>query len=573
MSDIIFPIGRSTTELGSLRRAIDWKGAFWVASGVPALVLFSIGGISDMVGNLAFLVWAASMLMGFVQSFTYAEIAGLFPNKSGGASVYGAAAWVRYSKFIAPLSVWCNWFAWSPVLSLGCSIAAAYILNALAPIPAANSPEVAQWIVAHGAAITGGQQAQVAAAIEVLTPAIRNWTLFTHTLGPVGFSLNATFFIGAIIMLVTFAIQHRGILGTANVQKYMGLLVIIPMLIVGVVPLFNGAVHFSNYSPLAPLASYGAPQIGSWNIPNWTMVLGAMFIAAWSTYGFETAVCYTSEFRNPGTDTFKAIFYSGLLCLALFILVPFTFQGALGLTGMLDPKIADGSGVAAAMANMVGGGPIIHSIMVMLMILALILSIMTAMAGSSRTLYQGSVDGWLPRYLSFVNDHGAPTRAMWTDLVANLLLLAVAATDATSFFFVLAVSNCGYIIFNFLNLNAGWIHRIDSGATKRPYRAPIWLLGLGAVFAFVNAMFLGAGAKTWNPEALWAGAIFAALIIPVFCFRHFIQDKGKFPEQMLEDLHVGGSGDVTTKRAGILPYLTLVAGVAVVLASNYFFHL
>ena len=75
------------------------------------------------------------MIMGFIQSFTYAEIAGLFPNKSGGASVYGATAWLRYSKFIAPLSVWCNWFAWSPVLSLGCSIAAAYILNALAPIP------------------------------------------------------------------------------------------------------------------------------------------------------------------------------------------------------------------------------------------------------------------------------------------------------------------------------------------------------------------------------------------------------------------------------------------------------
>jgi amino acid transporter len=574
VSDIIFPVGRSTTESGSLRRAIDWRGAFWVASGVPALVLFSIGGISDMVGNLAFLIWMASMLMGFVQSFTYAEIAGLFPNKSGGASVYGAAAWVRYSKFIAPLSVWCNWFAWSPVLSLGCTIAAAYILNALAPVPTATSPEVTAWIAAHGAGIASGQQAQVTAAIAALTPAIRNWTLFTHTLGPVGFSFNATFFIGAIIMLVTFAIQHRGILGTANVQKYIGLLVIVPMVIVGVVPLFNGAVQFSNYAPLAPLNAAGTgPLVGPWHISNWTTILGAMFIAAWSTYGFETAVCYTSEFRNPGTDTFKAIFFSGLLCLALFILVPFTFQGALGLAGMLDPSIASGAGVAAAMAHMVGGGPIINAIMVMLMILALILSIMTAMAGSSRTLYQGSVDGWLPRYLTFVNDHGAPTRAMWTDLVANLLLLAVASTDSTSFFFVLAVSNVGYIIFNFLNLNAGWIHRVDSGATKRPYRAPTWLLGLGGVFAFVNAVFLGAGAKTWNPEALWAGAIFAAMIIPVFCFRHFIQDKGKFPEQMLEDLHVGGSGDVTTKRAGILPYLILVAGVGVVLASNYFFHL
>jgi amino acid transporter len=571
MSDLAATISPALPATGALQRKISWKGAFWVASGVPALVLFSIGGISGMVGNLAFLIWIASMLMGFVQSFTYAEIAGLFPNKSGGASVYGAAAWIRYSKFIAPLSVWCNWFAWSPVLSLGCTIAAAYVLNALAPIPVAGSPEVTAWIAAHGAGITGGATAQTAAAIAALTPSIRNWTLFSHTIGPVGFSLNATFFIGAIIMLVTFAIQHRGILGTANVQKYVGLLVIIPMLIVGIIPLINGQMNYSNFSHLVPLATAYAPGFGSWNISGWTLVLGAMFIAAWSTYGFETAVCYTSEFRNPGTDTFKAIFYSGLLCLALFILVPFTFQGVLGLTGMLDPHIADGSGVANAMANMVGGGAIIHSIMVMLMILALILSIMTAMAGSSRTLYQGSVDGWLPRYLSYVNAHGAPTRAMWTDLIANLLILAVAATDATSFFFILAVSNCGYIIFNFLNLNAGWIHRMDSGNTPRPYRAPTWLLTLGSIFAFVNAMFMGAGAKTWNPIALWAGLGFAALIIPVFCFRHYIQDGGKFPANMLDDLHVGSSGDVTTKRAGFLPYLTLAGGIAVVLASNWFF--
>jgi amino acid transporter len=126
------PVGG--TSGNTLHRAIDWRGAFWVASGVPALVLFSIGGIAGTAGKLAFVVWTISMIMGFLQSFTYAEIAGLFPNKSGGASIYGATAWLRYSKLIAPLSVWCNWFAWSPVLSLGCAIAAGYILNAVAPI-------------------------------------------------------------------------------------------------------------------------------------------------------------------------------------------------------------------------------------------------------------------------------------------------------------------------------------------------------------------------------------------------------------------------------------------------------
>ncbi|MDQ0472428.1 APC family permease [Labrys wisconsinensis] len=554
-----------------LLRHIDWRGAFWVASGVPALVLFSIGGIASTTGTLAFLIWTVSMIMGFIQSFTYAEIAGLFPNKSGGASVYGATAWLRYSKFIAPLSVWCNWFAWSPVLSLGCSIAAAYMLNAVAPIPSftETSPEVVAYIAAHAGTSAADAIAAVTAAA---TPALRSWTLFSHSLGPVGFSFNAVFFIGAVLMLITFAIQHRGILGTANVQKYIGLLVIIPMLIVGVVPILTGQIHWANYSPLVPLAAAGAPAPGSWNIAGWTLVLGGMFIAAWSTYGFETAVCYTSEFKDPGTDTFKAIFYSGLLCLLLYILVPFTFQGVLGLTGMLEPSIGDGSGVADAMGKMVGGSGFITNIMVMLMILALILSIMTAMAGSSRTLYQGSVDGWLPKYLSHVNSHGAPTRAMWTDLVCNLIVLAIASTDATSFFFILAVSNCGYIIFNFLNLNAGWIHRIDNGHIARPWKAPTWILGIGAIFAYVNAVFMGAGAKTWNPIALWAGLIFAALIIPVFCFRHYVQDGGKFPEHMLDDLGMKPS-DLQVRKAGILPYLTLVAGLAVVLIANWFFVL
>ena len=118
----------------------------------------------------------------------------------------------------------------------------------------------------------------------------------------------------------------------------------------------------------------------------------------------------------------------------------------------------------------------------------------------------------------------------------NLVLLSIAASDATAYYFILAVSNCGYIIFNFLNLNAGWIHRIDSGHIARPYRAPTIILALGGIFAFVNAMFMGAGAKVWNPDALWCGFIAAALIIPVFAFRHYVQDKGKFPPRMMEDL-------------------------------------
>jgi amino acid transporter len=546
----------------NLHRTISWKGAFWVASGVPALVLFSIGGIAGTVGNVAFAVWAVSMMMGFIQSFTYAEIAGLFPNKSGGASIYGAAAWLKYGKLIAPLSVWCNWIAWTPVLSLGSAIAAGYILSMMEPTPTAE---------AIAALIASGGAADEAAATVVLMP-IHNWALFTVDLIWVKMSINWTFFIGTLLMLLAFAIQHRGILSTARVQTVVGVIILATLLLIGVVPLVNGNFDWANFSPFVPLGAAYVPEPGTWNIPGWTLVLGGMFIAAWSTYGFETAICYTSEFKNPATDTFKAIFYSGLVCIVLFVLVPFTFQGALGLNGMLDPGVVAGTGVADAMARMVGGGAIINFVCVLLMIASLILIIITAMAGSSRTLYQGSVDGWLPKYLSRVNPHGAPTAAMWTDLVFNLFLLSIASTVATAYFFILAVSNCGYIIFNFLNLNAGWIHRMDAGHVKRPYKAPTFVLALGGIFAFVNAMFMGAGAEVWNPNALIAGIIAAAISVPVFCYRHYVEDGGKFPPRMLSDLGVTEVGGLGEKRAGILPYLAIAGGVAVVVVSALVFH-
>jgi amino acid transporter len=582
----------TAADAGQLHRTIDWKGAFWIASGVPALVLFSIGGIAGTTGNVAFLIWTMSMIMGFLQSFTYAELAGLFPNKSGGASVYGAAAWVKYSKILAPMTTWCNWLAWTPAIALGCSIAAAYILNAFAPVPSADSTELAIWVkqnansiaadsprIAEWLAANAGKTSSEAIhalllhdGITALTPAIRNWTLYSQQLGPVSFSLNAVFWIGSVLMLVAFLIQDRGILSTARVQKFIGLIVIVPMAVVALVPILTGQINWDNYVPLVPLSAPYVAEPGSWNISGWTLVLGGLFIAAWSTYAFETSVCYTREFKNPGTDTPKAIFYSGLLCLALFTLVPFSFQGVLGLQGMLSPSIVDGSGVAEAMGNMLGGNRILTNIFVILMILALMCFLMTAMAGSSRTLYQASLDGWLPKYLSYANENGAPTKAMWTDFVSNLGILAIAAADATSFFFILAVSNVCYIICNFLYMNAGWIHRLDNAHIPRPYKAKTILLTIGTCLAFVNVVLLGAGAKVWNPWALWAGLIAAALIIPIFSFRHYIQDRGKFPDHMLTDLNL--SVDYSkTRNAGILPYIALTVGIALMLWANWFFVL
>ncbi|MGO7309756.1 amino acid permease, partial [Rhizobium ruizarguesonis] len=86
------------------------------------------------------------------------------------------------------------------------------------------------------------------------------------------------------------------------------------------------------------------------------------------------------------------------------------FQGVLDHADLLSPGIVDGTGVAEALGGMFGAGLVVTQLLVVLMIMALFLAIRTAMAGSSRTLYQGSKDSWLPKYLDHVNEHGAPTR-------------------------------------------------------------------------------------------------------------------------------------------------------------------
>jgi amino acid transporter len=545
----------TATKSAGLERGIDWTGAFWVASGVPPLVLFSIGAVAATVGKLSWVIWMASIAMGFIQSFTYAEIAGLFPNKAGGTSIYGAIAWVRYGKLVAPISVWCNWFAWSPVQATGSALAAGYILSGL------FAPDAA----------------------------INTWQITLLDLGSLktGLSLriNAVFLLGAVILLAVKFIQDGGILRSANTTKILGISAMIPLLLIGIVPLLTGDIVKANFFPLAPLAhdALGRVAGGNWNMAGITVFAAGMFLAAWSTYGFETAVCYTGEFKNPKTDTFKAIFYSGLLCVVVYTLVPFAFQGYLGLGslvhpavvdaagnvttaaeygGMLAPDIYSGMGVATVMAKMVHAGRLVGVIVVIMLILALVLSLMTSMAGSSRTLYQASLDGWLPKYLAKVNSHGAPTNAMLTNLGFNLVLLLL--SDSV---FVIGAANIGYLIFNFLNLNAGWIHRLDRPRQDRPWRAPTWILAAGAVLSFVNLAFMGFGADVYGAGTLKTGLIFAALIVPVFVYRHYIQDKGSFPREMADDLEMV-DGERIIKRAGIWPYVVLALGIAVVAVTH-----
>lgn len=98
------------------------------------------------------------------------------------------------------------------------------------------------------------------------------------------------------------------------------------------------------------------------------------------------------------------------------------------------------------------------------------------------------------------------------------------------------------------------------------------LLYAGTFLAYVNVFAMGAGADIWGKRTLWTGLIAAALIIPVFLFRHYVRDKGKFPSHLLNDLLPVGETELPPRRAGVLPYVAFIGGVVVMLVGYLIFQ-
>ncbi len=537
MTDHAIEDYREFSAAPSLRREISWTHAVGIATGVPALVLFSIGAIASTVGSPSWLVWVLSVIIGTFQMFTYAEVVSMFSNKSGGAAVAGSLAWLPYSKAVPAISAWCYWLAWSPVLAIGTTIASGYILTSFFPADSI----------------------------------VNTWQLTLVNLSfiqpDLTLRVNANFLVSVALLLVVFLIQHGGILRAARFQVIFAVASLLPLGIIGILPLITGKADLHQLVPVVPLAHDAAGKVvpGAWDMAGITLFVGALGLAAWSSYGIEACLVYAREFKRPNVDTIKASLATAALCLFFYAVVPVSFQAFLGLDGISDPKIADGSGVAAAMAKMVSTSPVVTAIIVAMLIITLLLSVLTAMSGSSRTLYQASVDGFLPKYLSKTNSHGVPGNAMWTDIAMNLVLLLVSNNV-----FLLALSNVCYLVFNFINLEAGWIHRMDRPDQKRPYKSPTWLIAFGALLGFVNLFFVGMGSNVFGAGVLKWGLITAFLVLPFFLYRHYVVDKGVFPAALTEIAADGaGASDLHVGKAGILPYVAAAAGALIVAIGAY----
>ncbi|MEA2291436.1 MAG: hypothetical protein QOF17_456 [Solirubrobacteraceae bacterium] len=463
-------------EERQLLKAMTWWDGFVVALANPGFLIAALGGSIGALGTAgAFVLWTISITLGAMQNNIHAELAAMFPNKSGGVALYAHEAWRKYLTIVGPLATFGYWIGWSVVLSINGFVAGALIQS--------------EWFKSS------------------------DWSSTTA-----GFDFSLPIVIGIGLIVLVWAINVFGVRPAVWFGYITGALLCIPCFVLMVLPYLTGDWHSSNFT-------WGIGSGGG--LP---LALTWLYFMCWSAYGIEVVATFAPEFHDTERDTAKALRVSALFCAAVYALVP------LGLGGVLNTQtVADGAAdlsfYGAAFDAVVGSG--LANVMIACIVGGLVLSMNTATMDGSRALYGISRDGMTIKELGVLNKHNVPGRAMTLDAILNIFLITFLAGVLE----ILAVSNVGYVFATCAALSGFILLRKDRPQWPRPVRLPNFWVPIAWVLLAANVVFLVAGGFIWSGGFLgiegfgygWdktrIGLLVLVAALVLWAWRRVVQDK------------------------------------------------
>ena len=431
-----------------LERRISWTSAAVISMGGSILIAVSLGAMAADLGAASIFVWVLTALIGVANCLMICEMAGMFPNKSGGGAVYAFEAFKKKSPIPGAIAAWGYWLGWIPVIPVNLVLIAGYLQSTI--MPGTN----------------------VTAVAIVLALALYGANYFGLKTG--------------VWMSVAMAIFAMG-----------------PLLVIALSPIYRAHLfHAANILPFVPLH-------GSWTSgASWMLMIKWAFIAAWSSYAFESASTVVAELKDPHKDAPKAMIAASIVGMFAYGVVPLVMLGIVGVeTLSKDPSVAF---LPAATAIF---GPTGATIVVVMLVAALLLGAQTAIIGSSRTVYEMSKDGTMIKQFGHLNPFGVPDRGMIWDCLITLLLLGVFRDNVIN---MVGASTVGYMMVWILLPLAYIILRRDPSHATRPFKLPAFFIPLAAAFSAFNAILLLVGGFQWGGFELTGPFVMGFLIMFTF---------------------------------------------------------
>jgi amino acid transporter len=418
-----------------LLKTMRWWDGFIIGLANPGFLLAGLAGSVVTLGpKWAAIIWFSSAVVGALQAYVYAEPAAMFPDKSGGLSMYAKEGWRKHFSLAGPIATFGYWFAWSSVLAIYGGIIGTLLLARFWPDTLADP------LIGH------------LAFIDITWPRV----------------------IGGLCIASCFIFNIRGMRPAVWFSYVTGAMMIIPVAALAIIPLVNGDItshalggNFIEANVLFYDQSTGTSASG---FSQLAMGIVWFWVIAWSTYGPEAPATFAPEFVDTRNDTRLAIISTGSLNVVLSLLLPLTIVGVLG-TGTIAADTTFIAYITEALDQTVGDA--LGGVFVVFVCAGLLLSMNTATMDGSRALYGMAREGLTFRQLDRLNAHSVPSRAMTVDMVLNLLLLFIAPT----LLFTLVAGNIGYVLSHVFALSGFLLLRRDRPDWPRPLRhGPVWIV-------------------------------------------------------------------------------------------------
>ncbi|SEB66204.1 APC family permease [Rhodococcus koreensis] len=428
----------------SMVRALTWRDGFVFALNMPIGLFLTLGYTVGAIGGwTAIAIWGVACALALLQNNLFAEMAAMFPNRSGGISVYAYEGWKRHFAPLGAIAAFGYWMGWSLSLSVEGVVLGTLIEQAFFP------------------------DSRIALQL------------------PIGHELGLPYLIAIGAIFTAWALNYFGVKIAAGVAKITGTLLVVGLLVLIIGPfLTHGDFDASRLSWSGASSPFGWKEIVVW-----------FYITAWTTYGTEVCASFTAEYKDPVKDTSRALRRSAAFILGLYILVPYVVVGALGeATIGLNPV----NYIGLAFDQILGDYSWLGQLPVMA---AFVIAMMTATADGGRSLYGISRTGGTVRQLGVLNRYGVPGRALTTDMLINITVLIVLGEPIA----ILLASNLGYLTAVTLAVGAFVLLRRDQPHLPRPIRLGRHWIPIACILFAINVFAIVIGIS--NPSLTGYGGL------------------------------------------------------------------
>ena len=463
-------------EEQGLLKAMTWWDGFVVALANPGFLIAGLGGSIGALGTGgAWLLWSISICLGALQNNIHAELASMFPNKSGGVALYAHEAWRKYSTLVGPLATFGYWIGWSVVLAVNGLVAGTLIQ--------------AEWFSDSTWAESGG-----------------------------GFDLTLPIVIGMGLIAIVWLFNVYGVRPAVWFGYVTGGLLLIPAFVLMFFPYLTGDWSGSNLD-------FNIGENG-----GLALAIVWLYFMCWSSYGIEVVATFAPEYKDTQRDTRLALRSAAMFSAVVYVLLPLGLGGTLGTQVIADDATLI-SFYTIAFDELVGN--FLGGVMIFCVVAGLVLSMNTATMDGSRALYGIAKDGMTIKQFGKLNRFRVPALAMTVDAILNLLLISFFNNPIE----IIAVSNIGYVFATCAALAGFLLLRKDRPQWPRPVHLSRLWVPLGAVLLTLNTVFLVFGGFIYSGGFLgiegygygwdktrW-GLLVLVVALALYIFRHVVQDK------------------------------------------------